>query len=126
LVLSTQGRGVFDCNTGEKIARDHDGEYLCNTNRLLAPGFGPLEGKTIRMAGLFGGGLALTTVDGWSFDVDASAWPQHAVFLKEPSSLSQGYFVGDDGACELRAFGFSETGRSFVIAISCDLMIFAR
>jgi len=135
LVLSSQGRGIFDCKTGEKLARDYDEDNDCfDPVRLLAQGFGPLEGKTIRMAGLFGGGLTRTTADWWSLDDIAPAWPTHSIRLTALSSVREdGSFsreepvvVGDSGACELRAYGFSETGQSFIIAISCDLVIFAR
>lgn len=134
LVLSSQGRGIFDCLTGEKVARDYEEAHdFFDPIRLLAQGFGPLEGKSIRMAGLFGGGLPLTTEDGWGLE-ESPAWPTRSIMLTPPSvqredgSIVHGepFVIGDDGACELRAYGFSETGHSFVIAISCDLVIFAR
>jgi hypothetical protein len=40
--------------------------------------------------------------------------------------LASATCIGEDGACELRAAGFSPTGQSFVIATSCDLTIIAR
>src|SRR5215813_5292756 len=59
LIVSSQGRGVVDCRTGERVARDRtepdDSWY--DERRLLATGIGPLEGKAIRLAGLHGGGL---------------------------------------------------------------------
>jgi hypothetical protein len=126
LVLSHQGRGVFDCNSGEKIARDHTDAYnFFDPIRLMAEGFGPLAGQTIRMAGLFGGGLTLTTLDGWGLEVQARVWPTHSVFLSAPGTREP-VCIGEDGVCEMRACGFSETGRSFVIATSCDLTIYVR
>jgi hypothetical protein len=126
LVLSSQGRGIFDCLTGERVARDHDEAHdYFDPIRLLAQGFGPLEGKTIRMAGLFGGGLARSTEDGWFVEEQTRAWPTRSILLTPPT-VEESVVIGDDGACELRAFGFSETGRSLVIAISCDLAIFVR
>jgi hypothetical protein len=135
LVLSSQGRGVFDCLTGEKVARDYEEAHdSFDPIRLLAHGFGPLEGKIIRMAGLFGGGLPRSTEDGWFLEEQAPAWPTRSILLTPPTmeradgshARTEPVVLGDDGACELRAFGFSETGRSFVIAISCALDIFAR
>jgi hypothetical protein len=126
LVLSSQGRGVFDCLTGEKVARDHaEAHDFFDPIRLSAVGIGPLTGTTVRVAGLFGGGLPLTTTDGWGLEVQARSWPTHSVFLSAPASRTP-VCIGDDGACEMRACGFSETGRSFVIATSCDLRIFTR
>ena len=125
LVLSSQGRGIFDCLTGEKVARDYEEAHdFFDPILLLAQGFGPLEGKSIRMAGLFGGGLPLTTKDKWFLEEEAPDWPTRSVLLTPPTGES--IVIGDDGACELRAYGFSETGRSFVIATSCDLSIFVR
>jgi hypothetical protein len=126
LVLSSQGRGVFDCLTGEKLARDYDEAHdFFDAIRLTAVGFGPLAGQSVRIGGLFGGGLPLTTADGWCLEAQARAWPTHSVFLTASGSREP-VCIGDDGACELRACGFSETGRSFVIATSCDLTMFKR
>ncbi len=135
LVLSSQGRGIFDCLTGEKLARDYvEAHDFFDPIRLLAQGFGPLEGKSIRMAGLFGGGLPLTTKDEWFLEEEAPAGPTRSILLTPPTVKhedgrimnGESVVIGDEGACELRAYGFSETGRSLVIAISCDLITFAR
>src|SRR5262249_54536073 len=68
IVVPQDGRGVFDCATGERLARDpsHDFEY--DRANLLVRGIGPLAGHLIRTAGLHGGGLALQTADGWSLE----------------------------------------------------------
>jgi hypothetical protein len=135
LVLSHNGRGIFDCLTGERVARAYEEAHdFFDPIRLLAQGFGPLEGQSIRMAGLFGGGLPRSTKDQWFLEEVAPAWPTRSILLKPPSVQAadgklfrhEAVVIGDDGACELRAFGFSETGRSLVIAISCDLTIFVR
>src|SRR4051812_46599997 len=51
LVASWQGRGVFDCTTGERVARDRatDGGWQ-DPVALEAQGIGPLEGQTVRTA----------------------------------------------------------------------------
>ena len=127
LGLSNQGRGIFDCTTGARIARDYeDAEELFDPIRLVTPGFGPLAGQNIRMAGSYGGGLPHTTADGWYLDEKAPAWPTRSIYLTPPTARAESVVIGDDGACELRAFGFSQTGRSLVIAISCSLIIFTR
>ena len=57
LVLSHAGRGVFDCLTGEKVARDRDKDPgTFDLRKLTVRGFGPLEGRIIRTAGLWGAG----------------------------------------------------------------------
>lgn len=125
LVHSSQGRGLFDTISGRRIARD-DEEPMDGFDpvRLLADGFDAIDGKTLRMAGLFGGGLPWTTSDGYRLDEDIAGWPQRRIMLHAPDRSRM--LVATDGACELRAFGFSETGRSFVVATSCELMSFSR
>jgi hypothetical protein len=126
LVLSSQGRGVFDCSTGKKLNRDYEEAHdFFDPIRLVAVGFGPLAGQSIRIAGLFGGGLPLTTRDGWHLQAQARVWPTHSVFLTAPSSQVP-VCIAEDGACELRAYGFSETCGSFIIATSCELAMFTR
>ncbi len=108
------------------MARDYDEAHdFFEPIRLTAVGIGPLDGQAVKVAGLFGGGLPLTTRDGWLLEAQARAWPTHSVFLTAPGSREP-VCVGEDGVCELRACGFSETGRTFVIATSCELMMFAR
>jgi hypothetical protein len=132
LVVSSQGRGVIDCLTGQKLARDSD-EFFAglDESKLHCPGIGPLANQVIRIAGLCGGGLPTMTHDGWSLEAVALPWPRHSVFLSQPlKSVLYGMAattkVGDDGACEYRAHGFSDTGNTFIIALSCELNVFAR
>lgn len=126
LVLSSQGRGIFDCLTGTRLAGDEQDAYeFFDPIRLMARGFGPLERQTIRMAGLFGGGLPVVTLDGWILAELAPAWPSRSIYLRRLGG-DRMTAVGDAGVCELRAYGFSETGRSFIVATSCDLTIYAR
>src|SRR5450631_1343055 len=66
LVVSSQGRGVIDCRTGERVARDRgepDGSWY-DERRLRAQGIGPLDGQVVRLAGLHGGGLLTCGRDG--------------------------------------------------------------
>lgn len=126
LVLSHNGRGVFDCLTGERIARDAGNVYdHFNTSKLLAAGFAAINGQQVRMAGLYGGGLPLSTKDGWYLE---SRKKTDEVLLSKAALIKETEYalVGEGKLCELRAFGFSETGKSFVVATSCSLIIFAR
>lgn len=127
LVLSHNGRGIFDCLTGEKLARDYEKPYdLFDPIKLMAQGFGLLEGQTIRVAGLLGGGLPLTTADGWRLEERQLAHSTRSILLKLPECETEPVVVADDEVCELRAFGFSETGMSFIVATCCDITIFSR
>jgi hypothetical protein len=129
LVVSSQGRGVIDCGGGERVARDRaepdDSWY--DERRLRARGIGPLEGKTIRLAGLHGGGMLNGGRDGWSVEALAVDWPDVSLLLVEPWRS-----IYEDSARftklaverEVRAFGFSDTGASFVIATSSDVVVY--
>jgi len=132
LVVSSSGRGVFDCASGTRVARD-DEEYYEGERTLEAPGVGPLEGMTVRMSGLFGGGLPTMSADGWSIEVITLDWPEKEVLLLPPKSNLFGTLYGRPPSIhkiasdsELRACGFSYSGRSLVIATTSDLTIYGR
>lgn len=132
LVLSTQGRSICDCRSGALIARDtRDASPFFDAYTLIATGFDVLETQSIPIAGLFGGGLAHGTRDHWHLQAIPLPWPQWSIVLEYPArsiytDATNGVRVGEDGACELRTYGFSPTGQSFIIATSCDLVVFAR
>ncbi len=132
LVVSSQGRGVFDCITGQRVARDRDDIWDdLNETLLTSRGIGPLANLTIRLAGLHGGGLPMTTNDGWLLEVIPYDWPSHGLFITSPSKPGQhgrenSFKIADDAATEFRAAGFSDTGQSFVFATSSDLNIYMR
>ncbi|HUT88833.1 MAG TPA: hypothetical protein VMY37_05015 [Thermoguttaceae bacterium] len=134
LVVSPQGRGVFDCTSGSLLDRDRDsdGDYE-DEIALEARGIGALEGTVIRMSGLHGGGLPRWTHDGWSAEQLALDWPRQTLLLLSPWSsiydLTRGKSVDFTKLAvdsEVRAYGFSPTGCSIVVATSSDLMIYTR
>lgn len=134
LVASSQGRGVFDCLDGSRIARDRDelGDWI-DEIELTAEGIGPLSGQTIRMSGLHGGGLPSSTRDGWRISEFTLDWPERSLVVtsdyRDMFEMTLGRkipFVKVAVEYELRAYGFSPTGRSLVIATSSDLTIYSR
>jgi hypothetical protein len=132
LVVSSAGRGVIDCTNATKVARD-DSEYYEGEAILEATGIGPLQGTIIRMAGLYGGGLPTRTTDGWSVEVLALDWPVEEVILLEPKSFLYGSLNGKatsfhkiGSESEIRACGFSYSGRSLVIATTSAISVFRR
>lgn len=133
IVLSGQGRGLFDCTTGERVGRDHSTDYPHDERNLTTTGFGVLNGQAIRTAGLAGGGLPTGTHDGWCVHRFALHWPEeillltppgHWIYGDAPSMGSDFYRLGADS--EVRAFGFSPTGRSLIIATGSDLVILTK
>lgn len=59
-VLSSSGRGVFDCTSGERVAFhcDENRDELDET-RIISIGMGPWSEMSIRLAGLHGGARLL-------------------------------------------------------------------
>ena len=124
MCISSTGRGVIDCLAGSKIARDDSDELAFDLGNLLAAGIGPLADAQIRTAGLAGGGLPSGTQDGWSAQRHPFAFPDEQLFVAPPGQTMLWTRCGEEMrltklggfVTELRAFGFSPTGRSFVIA----------
>jgi hypothetical protein len=86
----------------------------------------------IQTCGMYGAdNLFKSTVDGWTFiitepqtdDEPFEKYLVHWTYLVDPDKKTK-TFVAKDGACELRAYGFSETGNSFIVASSCELTIY--
>jgi hypothetical protein len=139
IVLSSQGQGIFNCKTGEKIARQHDDEnsnwwdrFNQTTNSII--GFNILENIEIPTCGLYGNdNLTKTTQDGLTLiasepEPDDKPFEKYLVkriYLVSPDK-NEKIYVAKDGACELRAFGFSDSGDTFIIALTCDLVIYSR
>jgi hypothetical protein len=133
LVVSSQGRGVFDGLSGKRIARDAsvpegDDPDWFDTFELTSEGIGSLAGQRIRTAGLHGGGLPLLTRDGWSVERLTLDWPDETLLLCQPwkHGYKPGEFVKVAVHSEVRAWGFSPTGRSLILAISSNLAIWSR
>lgn len=133
LAASSNGLGVFDCRTGQRLARD-DGESEFDIGNLLMKGIGPLADKQVRMSGIYGGRLACQTADGWRLEAVPLSWPDEEIILSPPGQTML-WCPADQSvklhklagfATELRAFGFSPTGRCFVVATAADISIFSR
>ncbi|MEO6978004.1 MAG: hypothetical protein ABJA76_16785 [Mucilaginibacter sp.] len=135
IVLSGQGRGVFDCLTGQKIYRDDENwwqDFDEATSTIHVNIVNISSG--IKTSGLFGERkLPSRTVDGWELslsdpypdDPPFEKYNVQSVFLKHGVQDKE-IFVAKDGPCEVRAFGFSDTGNTFVVALSCELIIWKR
>src|SRR5438132_1075201 len=76
IVLSGQGQGIFNCITGDKIARLNNGlswwdSFKETTNSIS--GFDCLENIEIKTCGLYGeDNLLKTTSDGWQLTITES------------------------------------------------------
>ncbi|MFJ7229286.1 hypothetical protein ACIQVF_07000 [Streptomyces tendae] len=137
MVVSHDGHGLFDAVTGEKIARDRDpdpeGSTPDGVAGLTCPGLGPIAGSRVHVAGLFGGGLHRTTEDGWTLEVVTPAWPNDRVLLSRDGGLSHAgphgerwWHIFHASYSEIRAVGFSPSGRTIAVATSSDLSLWTR
>lgn len=131
LVVSSSGRGVFDCAQGEKIARDDevDGDWY-KPAELVCQGIGPLQDEAIYIAGLNGGGLPTSNRRAETLEIVSPEWPKSNLIFCAPyrSALVEGHQVGCVTVASdyLRAYGFSWSGNSFAYATSSDVTIFRR
>ncbi|WP_194898849.1 hypothetical protein [Catenulispora pinisilvae] len=134
MVVSHDGYGLFDTATGTKIARDRDPDLeLPDGPDLACPGPGPLAraGVRVPIAGLFGGGLH-TVADRWVLDVVSPEWPNDRVLLSTGGGPWRGsagetwWHIFHSDYSELRAAGFSASGRSLVVATSSDITLWTR
>ncbi|KUM77639.1 hypothetical protein [Streptomyces griseorubiginosus] len=137
MVVSHDGHGLFDTVTGERIARDRDPDDEDDPRgadpALWCSGLGPLAGSRVRIAGLFGGELHSSSGDGWTLEVVAPAWPNERVLLSRDGGLPHSgphgehwWHIFDSRSSELRAAGFSPSGKTLAVATSSDLSLWTR
>lgn len=132
LVVSSSGRCVINCATGEKCARDYveDGDWY-EPASLTCLGIGALADEIIPISGLCGGGLPTVNIFGESLEHIAPDWPEERVIFCPPGRTA---FIEtfQSGCCvlateiDIRAAGFSWNGQYLVIATSSDLHIWQR
>lgn len=127
LVASHAGRGVIDCLSGTVLARDRNEWFPFDEHRRKVAGIGPIAGQEIVIAGaVFGGSLSEATDDGWRLSGHLSNSSDDVIQLVPPSNISRGPGIFTGFVPEVRVFGFSPTGRTFVIGTGADVSIFAR
>lgn len=131
LVVSSTGRGVIDCDSGEKVARDYDefGAWYVPA-ALTCEGIGPIEGEQVLTAGMSGGGLRTQSSRGEMLEICSPEWPYTDLYFcpKGKIVLADGF---QDGCVQIAsdvflAHGFSWSGNTFVFATSSDVTIFKR
>lgn len=132
LLVSSSGQSLFDCRTGEHLHRNHDEDGF-DERRLLALAVGHASLPPFRMAGLHGGGLPAVTADGWKADSVPVDWPIYSLLVTPPGSSYLGArfgkphdFVKLAEEYEVRAYGFSWTGKTLIAATSSDVTIYGR
>ena len=132
LLVSLGGRGLVDCGSGEIVLRDK-AEYFDHELELEADGIGKYSGVRFRMSGIFGGGLPLQTTDGWLVNLIHFSSSRAGLLLfeqdfelKEVQNPGTGKYWLLSEETDIRAFGFSWTGKSLVYATASEVSIFGR
>jgi len=127
LVVTHDGRGVVDCVTGQLVARDRDPDFPLDEDSREVPGIGPLADEVVAIAGeIYGGALLQATHDGWRLTGHLSNSADDVVQLLPPDAGMADPEAFTGFIPEIRVFGFSPTGRSFVIGTGAAVYTFAR
>jgi hypothetical protein len=131
LVLSFQGRGVFDCTSGDRVGRDRSEDradwYV--GSHLFANCLPPMAGQPVPVAGMWGGGLSTWTQDGWGLWRLQIPWPEEHILLTLPGHSLDAIEPRFSKICmdqESLAFGFSPDGKVLVVALRHTLTIYSR
>lgn len=125
IAISHNGRGIFDCCKGKKIARnDEDVWQFFDDKTGQVQGFDVLENKIIQTCGLFGDdNLPKKTNDGWTLKlIENHNFKEIMLVSPNQDEIS----VANDEVTEIKAFGFSNDEKFFVIAQSSDLSLYRR
>jgi hypothetical protein len=131
LVLTHSGLGIVDATTGSIVAREVEmDEIYNNPYPVYATGIGPLAGERVPLAGLWGGGLRTMTSDGWVVHRVAPEWPADSVVLCSPDypeldDPSKVVMIAKNLEPPIRALGFSDSGRSLVVA-NTSILLWSR
>lgn len=127
LVATHDGRGVVDCATGELLARDDDPLFKFDEDTRTTQGVGPLADQEVIIAGpIYGGTLTTETQDGWRLSGRLTNSSDDVVTLFPPTEETSEPSTFTGFVPEVRLFGFSPTGRSFVIGTGAEVYTFAR
>ena len=121
LVVSHQGRGIFDCNNACKVMRENSQLNIddWDENKRTIKGVGPLAGKDIYCVGLWGGSFPDSTADGWKLAISGI----DIVKVTSPEGKVVSFL---EPLTELRAVGFSQDGNLFVYATNSEILFYVR
>jgi len=130
LVVSSSGRSVVRCDTGEKIERDYEEYAGLSELGLHCQGIGVIADEVIPLCGIQGGGLPTGNIAGEGLALVSPDWPENSLILSKP--FKNALIEGHQADCtviyrdHVRAFGFSWCGNYIVAACSSDLDLWSR
>ena len=136
LVLGSGGRTIFDCTTGEKIARDRFDyyHYKWNSETGILEGLGFCEGTQTICAGFeYHDQVLKETNDNWKIEIRNE---NRLDYKKESRKAEVMYLINSKSKIEVevevyhygitRSYGFSPTGKSFITAQSYGIEFWTR
>jgi len=131
LVVSSSGRSLFECSTGNKIERDYEEYEGLDEWNLTCKGIGTVQEETITISGFNGGGLPQGNSVGESLETVSPNWPEEDLVLCREHKYS--LIDGHQSYCNvlytdehLRGFGFSWCGNYIVAACGSDFDIWKK
>jgi hypothetical protein len=118
LVVGHQGRGLYDCLSGERVARDRneDWSYFDDATGTVA-GIGPLADQRVQVAGLMSQAILPVEADGWIASRDADG-------IRLQSRDGETHLVPESE--EIQVFGFAPDGELLVVGASSGLTFYRR
>jgi hypothetical protein len=136
MVLSSQGRGIFNCSMVKRIERDHFDYYRekWNSDLGIAEGFGILENEIIKCGGFEAPDIIKKeTKDNWTVEITNEIRPNwQKIELKAEVMYLQNRKTNERIEVDVfhygidRAYGFSDTENSFVVGTSSEIVIWNR
>ena len=122
LVISHAGRGLIEVSSGERVARDYEVPTVSSSwiddQEMSVEGIGPAQNQWFSVVGLWGGELKPSNHDHWSVHSKSSG-NQDVPYIRHAQSGAK--WLVDTPVTEIRAFGFSPSGRILVLATSSEV-----
>lgn len=136
IVLSSQGRGIFDCEKDEKVERDNFDYYMekWDSDLGIVEGFGILENEKIKCGGFEAPDvIKKETNDNWTVEIRSEIRPNwQKKKLKADVMYLRNRTTNEKIEIDVfhyginRGYGFSDTGNSFVVGTSSEITIWNR
>lgn len=130
LIVSSSGRSLVDCRTGEKIDRNYEEYVGLNMAALTCAGIGTIKEEQVQIFGLGGGGLPQSNTAHETLELVSPNWPEQDLIFCQPfkNALIEGHQTGCTKIYSehIHAFGFSWCGNFIIAGCGSDIDIWQR
>jgi hypothetical protein len=127
LALSWNGRGLYDLQTSERIARDDTdpaGADWVSRDQLSVSGIGMFADQMIPIIGLWGGEGHITTHDGWRLETISKKGTVLRSSLIDPAGKAIPLPL--TSITEYRAVSFNPSGQFLLLASTSEVQVLTR